>query len=57
MITIDIDRLLEATAELKIDKKEFKMKKVEIDSLLENTRDYASTAFRGKMTKNTQFYS
>lgn len=37
MITIDIDRLLELTAELKMDKKDFQMKKIEIDKILENT--------------------
>ncbi|XJZ25779.1 hypothetical protein ACF5W4_10185 [Bacillota bacterium Lsc_1132] len=40
MITIDIDRLLEATAELQTEKNDFPMKKIEIDLILENTREF-----------------
>lgn len=39
MITIDIDLLLEATAELKTEKKDFSMMQIEIDKVLEITRE------------------
>ncbi|MGG5254014.1 hypothetical protein ACQYAD_11020 [Neobacillus sp. SM06] len=38
-MTIDIDRLLEATIELKIEQIDFPLKKIEIDTFLENTRE------------------
>ncbi len=37
MITVDIDRLLEATVELKTEKNDFPMEKIEIDAFLEKT--------------------
>ncbi|CAH2714277.1 MULTISPECIES: hypothetical protein [Neobacillus] len=37
---IDIDKLLEATTNLTSEKNSQKMKNVEIDQLLENTRDW-----------------
>ncbi|WP_256236885.1 hypothetical protein [Bacillus sp. EB600] len=40
MIKIDIDRLLESTTELKADKSDFQVKKIEIDRILEITRDW-----------------
>ncbi|WP_285289902.1 hypothetical protein [Bacillus sp. ISL-75] len=40
IVIIDIDKLLEATSNLTSEKSNNKMKKVEIDLLLENTRDW-----------------
>jgi hypothetical protein len=37
---IDIDKLLEATSDLTSEKNNNKVKKVEIDQLLENTRNW-----------------
>jgi hypothetical protein len=37
---IDIDRLLESTTELKADKNDFQVKKIEIDKILEITRNW-----------------
>ncbi|MFK9092879.1 hypothetical protein [Bacillus salipaludis] len=39
-VLIDIDKLLEATSDLTSQKSSHKVKKVEIDQLLENTRDW-----------------
>jgi hypothetical protein len=39
-VIIDIDKLLEATTNLTSEKNISKVKKVEIDQLLENTRDW-----------------
>lgn len=39
MIVIDIDKLLDATADLTSDKN-FKIKQMQIDKLLENTKDW-----------------
>lgn len=39
-VLIDIDKLLEATSNLTSEKNNYKVKKVEIDLLLENTRDW-----------------
>jgi hypothetical protein len=39
-VIIDIDKLLEATSNLTSEKSNNKIKKVEIDLLLENTRDW-----------------
>jgi hypothetical protein len=39
-IMIDIDKLLETTLDLTSDKGSNKIKKIEIDLLLENTRDW-----------------
>jgi hypothetical protein len=39
-IMIDIDKLLETTLNLTSDKGSNKIKKIEIDQLLENTRDW-----------------
>jgi hypothetical protein len=39
MVVIDIDKLLDATADL-TSEKNYKMKPVEIDKLLENTKDW-----------------
>ncbi|WP_285290459.1 MULTISPECIES: hypothetical protein [unclassified Bacillus (in: firmicutes)] len=39
-VIIDIDKLLEVTSNLTSEKSNNKMKKVEIDLLLENTRDW-----------------
>jgi hypothetical protein len=39
-VVIDIDKLLEATSDLTSEKNSYKVKKVEIDQLLENTRDW-----------------
>ena len=39
-VLIDIDKLLEATSNLTSEKNNQKVKKVEIDLLLENTRDW-----------------
>ena len=40
MMKIDIDRLLESTTELKADKNDFQVKKIEIDKILEITRNW-----------------
>jgi hypothetical protein len=40
MMQIDIDRLLESTTELKADKNDFQVKKIEIDKILEITRNW-----------------
>ncbi|MFP5115140.1 hypothetical protein ACSU64_22555 [Bacillaceae bacterium C204] len=40
IVLIDIDKLLEATSNLTSEKNNQKVKKVEIDLLLENTRDW-----------------
>ncbi|WP_256358295.1 hypothetical protein [Bacillus sp. sid0103] len=39
-VLIDIDKLLEATSNLTTEKNNQKVKKIEIDLLLENTRDW-----------------
>lgn len=39
-VLIDIDNLLEATSDLTSEKNSHNVKKVEIDQLLENTRDW-----------------
>ncbi|WHY75612.1 hypothetical protein QNH20_15915 [Neobacillus sp. WH10] len=39
-VLIDIDKLLEATSDLTSEKNSHKVKQVEIDQLLENTRDW-----------------
>nr|WP_263326158.1 hypothetical protein [Neobacillus sp. Marseille-Q6967] len=40
IITIDIDKLLESTTDLTSEKTNNKLKKIEIDQLLERTRDW-----------------
>jgi hypothetical protein len=40
MIKIDIDRLLDSTTELKVDLSEFQCKKIEIDNILDLTRNW-----------------
>jgi hypothetical protein len=40
MMKIDIDRLLESTTDLKADKSDFQVKKIEIDKILEITRNW-----------------
>jgi hypothetical protein len=40
MMQIDIDRLLESTTELKADKNDFQVKRIEIDKILEFTRNW-----------------
>ncbi|MFJ5715276.1 hypothetical protein [Neobacillus sp. NPDC093127] len=40
IVLIDIDKLLEATTNLTSEKNIHNVKKVEIDQLLENTRDW-----------------
>jgi hypothetical protein len=40
MMKIDIDRLLESTTELKADKNDFQVKKIEIDKILEITSNW-----------------
>jgi hypothetical protein len=40
IVLIDIDKLLEATTNLTSEKSIHNVKKVEIDQLLENTRDW-----------------
>lgn len=41
MVMIDIDKLLESTADLTSEKGNMKVKPVEIDQLLENTRNWS----------------
>lgn len=40
MMQIDIDRLLESTTELKADKNDLQVKRIEIDKILEITRNW-----------------
>jgi hypothetical protein len=40
IVIIDIDKLLEATSSLTSEKNGYKVQTVEIDQLLENTRDW-----------------